>query len=63
MANSLRGIHRARRPRPMEDAVWITDETISMFLAESRRKTSGYEPTWESLPWVEQSTRERGAPG
>ena len=46
----------------MEDAAWITDETISMFLAESRYKTSGYKPTWESLPWVDQSKRERGAP-
>ena len=53
MGNSLKGIHRESRPRPMEDAAWITDGNISMYLGESRYKTSGYEPAWDALEWAD----------
>jgi hypothetical protein len=53
MANSLKGIHRERRPVSTEDAAWITDGLISMYLVESRYKTSGYEPAWDALKWAD----------
>ena len=53
-----RGVYRARRPEGIENDVWVTDDTVDMFITESRYIYRGYEPPIETLPWEEPDGRE-----
>ena len=58
MGNSMKGVHRERRPAAVGDAAFVTDGIIGMYLTESRYKTSGYQPAWDALEWTEESVQE-----
>jgi hypothetical protein len=48
---SVKGTHRIKNVEPLENGVWVTDDTIGCEIPESRYGAKNYLPPIEALPW------------
>ncbi len=51
MAKNHRGTHRVKNVYPIEDGVWVTDDTAGLEIPESRYLSENYTPDISTLPW------------